>query len=354
MEGLSSWVETRITERLHGRRIGFLFDAWSVAGYHFVAVLAVTPSLSAAAMPSAREKFLLSLQPIDPKHFNASKKLFDVDAIIELFDEALGKYGIDVGQLCSLVGDNASVNGSVARKSKLPFIGCASHRLNLAVEQDLALYCDEVEKVEALMRYLRTSKQRTILRTVACPQPVVNNVTRWSSTFEMLKRFNVTRWSSTFEMLKRFKKMMPHLDGLNVEPAPLLPTPQEMVNIEALYDDLKKFQSVNMKLQRSEGITLRDARVLFDRLLETFEAEGTCTTHLATGARVVAFPDFEKGLVKLQGGREHDSCLRARSEELNVFCIPLKTTGPVRPAPCNSVSLTRLSRKSALQQRLRM
>lgn len=57
------------------------------------------------------------------------------DAIIELVDDLPDTYGIDAHQLCFYVWDNASVNVSIAKKTKVPIIGCASLRPNLAVRE---------------------------------------------------------------------------------------------------------------------------------------------------------------------------------------------------------------------------
>ncbi|OWZ16333.1 hypothetical protein PHMEG_0009890 [Phytophthora megakarya] len=265
MERLSDDVRNTITAALKGQKIALAFDAWSANGYHFVAVISriPTPTPSLQKQPlSSRRQFLLTFQPIDPKHVDATKEMFDADAIIDLFDEALDKYEIDTSQLCYLVGDNASFNGSVGRKIKIPLIGCASHRLNLAVQTHLATYSKEVEKVAALMRYLRTSKQRTVLRKLECSMPVVKNR---------------TRWSSSYLMIKRYIELVEYLDDTDVELASLFPTPREKIKIKALFEDLKKFQSVNMELQHSDGVQLKD---------------------------VVTTPSFENGIVKIQGGHE--------------------------------------------------
>ncbi|DBA01117.1 TPA: hypothetical protein N0F65_001745 [Lagenidium giganteum] len=57
----------------------------------------------------------------------------DSGALLELFDQALDMFELDVGQLCVAVGDNASINVAFAARAGIPLIGCFSHRLNLAV-----------------------------------------------------------------------------------------------------------------------------------------------------------------------------------------------------------------------------
>ncbi|KAF4130943.1 hypothetical protein GN958_ATG19948 [Phytophthora infestans] len=101
--------------------------------------------------------------------------MFDADAIIKQFGEALDKY--DRSQPYFIVGDIAGVNGSIGRKIKLPLIRSASHRLNLAVQCYIAQYDTEVEKVTVLMRYLGT-KQKAVLRKIKWLMPVIKNPTR--------------------------------------------------------------------------------------------------------------------------------------------------------------------------------
>ncbi|KAG4250288.1 hypothetical protein PC116_g1988 [Phytophthora cactorum] len=51
-----------------------------------------------------------------------------------------------------------------ALASFLPFFGCASHRLNLAVRSFLLPYEDDLDQVQLLMKHLRTIKQAAKLR----------------------------------------------------------------------------------------------------------------------------------------------------------------------------------------------
>ncbi|KAF1772041.1 hypothetical protein GQ600_10907 [Phytophthora cactorum] len=56
------------------------------------------------------------------------------------------------------------VNKRLARLMGVPLVGCASRRLNLAVSAHLAPHEDELEKLQTLMRKLRTIKQVVTLR----------------------------------------------------------------------------------------------------------------------------------------------------------------------------------------------
>ena len=85
--------------------------------------------------------------------------------------------------------NNAPVNKSIADLLGVPFIGCASHRFNLACKQYLDPFESALSKINDIMKTLCNIKQAGKLRKKTDLEPVKRNVTRWSSTYEMLKRF---------------------------------------------------------------------------------------------------------------------------------------------------------------------
>ena len=68
-------------------------------------------------------------------------------------------------------------------------IGCASHRFNLACTLFLEEYEVQLNSINDLMVELRKLKKAGKLRKVTDLEPVKRNVTRWNSTYSMLKRF---------------------------------------------------------------------------------------------------------------------------------------------------------------------
>ncbi|ETL36846.1 hypothetical protein F441_11590, partial [Phytophthora nicotianae CJ01A1] len=58
-----------------------------------------------------------------------------------------------------LVGDNCAVNKRLANLMNVPLVGCASHRLNLAVREFLVPFETALDQVQQLMRKLRTLNQ---------------------------------------------------------------------------------------------------------------------------------------------------------------------------------------------------
>ncbi|KAG3107744.1 hypothetical protein PI124_g8979 [Phytophthora idaei] len=72
-------------------------------------------------------------------------------------------YGVQIEQCCSLV-ENCSVNRLFATLMGVPLVGCASRRLNRAVQHDLAQHEEDLVAVKTLMIQLRTLTQSASLR----------------------------------------------------------------------------------------------------------------------------------------------------------------------------------------------
>ncbi|EGZ05762.1 hypothetical protein PHYSODRAFT_533107 [Phytophthora sojae] len=104
-------------------KFGIILDGWSFHSEHYVAVFAVFEH------DQRSEKVLLALAPIAD------------DGVEDQTAESYGAFltGIlpffkrDISSIIYLVADNCSVNTRLAGLLQVPFIGCASHRLNLAV-----------------------------------------------------------------------------------------------------------------------------------------------------------------------------------------------------------------------------
>ncbi|KAE9260507.1 hypothetical protein PF008_g33086 [Phytophthora fragariae] len=71
----------------------------------------------------------------------------------------LETFGKALSDCVYLVDDNCSVNKLLATIMQVPLVGCASHRLNLAVRHHLEQYEEDLVIVQALMVKLRTLKQ---------------------------------------------------------------------------------------------------------------------------------------------------------------------------------------------------
>lgn len=87
----------------------------------------------------------------------------------------------------ALIGDNCSVDQSISTKSRIPLIGCASHRFQLAVKDLLNGHEIILAQVQSLMVILRTPLIAAEVRRITDLKPKLRNDTRCSSTDQMVK-----------------------------------------------------------------------------------------------------------------------------------------------------------------------
>eukprot|EP00644_Phytophthora_capsici_P002948 jgi/Phyca11/103032/e_gw1.7.895.1 len=212
---------------------------------------------------------LLAVSPLDDG-------LQDADVHIKLFDGVLDVYNKTLDMVAFIVGDNCSTNQSIATKLGVPLVGCASHRFNLAVNKYLADYEPLLAQVNTLMSKLCQVNNFAELSKVTSLHPIKRNMTRWSSSFEMLQRYI------------RIRPQIKTVDAVEE----LIPTGASHRKLVALLEHMKKFQSVTKKLQ-TEGIDLADVRLLFDSVV----AEYPCMRgHLKADANIVHSPVFESAV----------------------------------------------------------
>ncbi|EGZ11617.1 hypothetical protein PHYSODRAFT_516015 [Phytophthora sojae] len=143
-------------------------------------------------------------------------------------------YGVQLAQCRFLVADNCAVNRRLATLMSVPLVGCASHRLNLAVQADMASHEEDLAAVQALMVKLRTLTQSAKLRLKTPLRPVIRQD---------------TRWSSTFEMVRRYLQLLEFLDAEDDGLMDLLPPPAMNKRLRALYQELCDIESVSKALR---------------------------------------------------------------------------------------------------------
>ena len=230
---------------------------------------------------------------------------FTAEDIGDYFFDVLESYGRTYADIEFISGDNASVNGRLAdllqswlREKRginrvIPLIGCASHRLNLAVQSLYAEGTDfynAVNKVNSLMVELGSLKNTFKLRV--------------KTSLCVIKR-NDTRWGSTFAMLKRYLDLQPVLPQCSFKrdcKDKFLTVPENRL-INELADVLHKCERVSIFLQTNDAhkVNLLSVRIAFDDLIaEIPELE----SKLGPNAAVVHNPQFENAIVKLQKGEE--------------------------------------------------
>ncbi|ETN12809.1 hypothetical protein PPTG_08850 [Phytophthora nicotianae INRA-310] len=145
---------------------------------------------------------------------------------VKFLDVILSYYGRSKASIAYIVGDICSVNGAVADQLQVPMVGCASHRLNLAVNLLLAGDDKLLDKIQKLM-------------------------------------YKDTRWSSTFAMVNRYFELKEFLsDDDEDELTGFLPTRREEMQLKSILANLKMFESTSKKLQKVAHYLAADAAIV--------------------------------------------------------------------------------------------
>eukprot|EP00171_Calliarthron_tuberculosum_P021824 IDg21824t1 len=292
---LSTRVEDRIRNLLP-EKFALIFDGWTSSDTHFVAIFASFPVKST----NGYRTVLLSFSPFEDEVSQNAKNHYLFACFV------LDLYGKSFNNVVALIGDNCETNKLFATLAGTYFVGCASHRFNLAVH-DLASDSQHIiNKVQSLMRKLKHPIPAAKLRKF---------------THLRAKLSNVTRWSSTVNMLKRYCEIREDIDRIDIEGIDeFIPDRRERKTIDDLCVKFECLDSVTKKLQ-ADSTTMADVRALFDGVIKSFP-----DTHqrLSATARIIRDHSFESGVCKLQvrryGDRNLDeveatSCLRVEEVE---------------------------------------
>ncbi|KAF1777566.1 hypothetical protein GQ600_22977 [Phytophthora cactorum] len=105
----------------------------------------------------------------------------------------------------------------------------------------------------------------------------VNNFAELAKSTDLhpIKR-NLTRWSSSFEMLQRVHRIRPQIKTVEAVEE-LVPTGPSHRKLLVLLEHMKKFQGVTKKLQ-CDTIDLVDVRLLFDAVGRNIHACATSSS----------------------------------------------------------------------------
>ncbi len=320
MELLVGEVENCIRQELPNI-FAIVFDGWSEDSTHLIGMFSSFISDSGLV----KKQLLAFTSLLDETDLSA-------DSQSALIVDTLRLYGRDVSNIACVIGDNCSTNKAVANKLKVPFVECASHRFNLAVNSCLRVYETELDKVSQISKKLRTIKNSANLRRQTKLRPVLRNATRWSSTYLMLNRFLE---------LKEF------IDPMNIELAGIMPTAEELIRVKLLSKEMSNFHSITMQLQR-DGISMFDVRLLFDAVIDDHPE---MSTYLSFRAGIVHSPDFETGLIKLM--RDGESAKLVSEEKISLE--KLKLEGTTNYSPQKNLSFAeRVLKRAKLQTRTYM
>ncbi len=224
---------------------------------------------------------LLAISPLeDGASLNAQEHHQFLKYVLELF-------GLSWQNVAFLIGDNVSTNKSLSRITNIPFIGCASHRFNLAIRDILKTEQFIIDKVLQVMVRLHDLLLSAKLRRLTHLRPVLSTETRWSSVYEMLRRYI------------RIREHLSSLDSEEIDDIAL--TNHDNRRVDTLMKQLEPLESVTKALQ-DDTTTVSDARALFDAVTEKFP--GTAN-RLSSFADIIHNLVFDNTILKLQRGNRN-------------------------------------------------
>ncbi|ETM38746.1 hypothetical protein L914_15071 [Phytophthora nicotianae] len=205
MDGVIVAVERSIVSEIP-TRFGLMLDGWTHVSEQYITVFACYEVNGSPKTP------LLSMAPLldAPDNDLSAQRHLDF-----LADMLLRDYGGTAG---------------------------AVYRLNLAVQNDMLALEEDLAAVQALMSFVRLKTPH---------RPVIRQD---------------TRWSSTFEMVRRFFKLLEFLDADDDEIMEILPLPAANKRLRTLHQELRDIESVVKALQ-GHDVDLLDVREWFDELI---------------------------------------------------------------------------------------
>ena len=105
----------------------------------------------------------------------------DAKQHIVFLEETLKRYSKSLENVGVLIGDNCATNKRVSKDTGIPFIGCASHQFNLAVNnwiKEQSHFDTVLEQIHNVMVQLCKLKHAARLRKLNSLCAIKDNVTR--------------------------------------------------------------------------------------------------------------------------------------------------------------------------------
>ena len=244
---------------------------------------------------------------------------FTAEDIGDYIYDVLQSYGLDFEAIEFITGDNAYVNQSLCTKIQdwlrreknidrtVPLVGCASHRLNLAVQ---LIYSEEVNpeysrlvfKVQDLMVELKSLKNKVKLavHTSLCPQ--LRNDTRWGSTYRMLEKYlklcEETNHFRDCAFKAGTRNLIPSFQRADDEQQSEHEIILQMVALLNEFEMISKWLQTENNSDPKKRVTLYSVRKVFDKLCAKYLF---ARRHLSAAATIIHEPLFESAVAKLQG-----------------------------------------------------
>lgn len=307
MENLLRLVKENIKRGLP-KMFGLIFDGWSCDGEHYIGVFATWVRDDGSVV---KRLIACGVQDLPESVEAAAAFGFTADDIGDYLFDVLASYDRDFCALEFLTGDNAYVNGALCTKieawihrskgirRRIPLVGCASHKLNLAVqsmcsESKNPVWFAAIARVQAVMVSLKSLKNRIRLAVVTSLNPELRNDTRWRSIYLMLKKY-----LKLSEETENFRKCSFDRATCNLIPTDDDDDGSEYSTIKNIVRCLKRFDEMCVWLQKDDPseVKMSKVRFYFDKLLADYP---DLRSYLGKDSELVHTKDFDNAISKIQ------------------------------------------------------
>ncbi|ETK92199.1 hypothetical protein L915_04393, partial [Phytophthora nicotianae] len=154
LESVTRHVEVAIKPDMP-KRYGLITDGWSFNSEHYLAVFGCFEMAGTAQYP---------LPAMAPLMNSPTNDLSAATHLTFLREMLMRDYNKRVEDYLFTVGDNCYTNQCLANLLCVPLVGCATHHLNLAVQNFFREVSDDLDKVKSLMVKLKSLYQSSTRR----------------------------------------------------------------------------------------------------------------------------------------------------------------------------------------------
>jgi hypothetical protein len=247
-------------------KFGMIIDGWT--GADKVYYICIYGQYAIDGIP--KRPLLAMCPPIDELSHSSHSHY-------QTIEETLKWYNKDISNLSYMISDNCSTMTSLANYLNVPFIGCASHKLNIAIRRYLGIHFP----INSTSANNRTDKQkercslvkivhemsvdlRTTLKLASLRQTMGN-------LFVIPLIYQETRWLSIAAMFERFVLIYPHVIASDIEPDDF-PTKNEIKKIKTLNEELQWLKFFVVKIQ-DDSTDIYQTQQWFNAILSKFGNE---------------------------------------------------------------------------------
>jgi len=293
-------------------KFGLSIDGWKGSnGYFYIGMYATYINKKNTAV-----SYLIAICPF------ISEVSHSAASYAETIDRTLNWYGRTTDSILYLVSDNCSTMTKLSRDIlKCPFIGCYAHKLNLAIKNWLGmLYSSTTSAAYRNRTPDQVDRERLviIIHNICIKVRSMLNIAgiREISALQNEKFVTVlidqeTRWSSIYYMVKRFRQLYDRIKVLSdkltdTSLSNLLPSPADWRKINdphKLGDQLNTLNKVTKAVQ-SQGLTLDGVRGLFDLLIAKPAFGEYFKVHLSSDSSLIVDNNFDNAVIKILSKKE--------------------------------------------------